>query len=328
MSKQVNPTSLGLFILFGLTLGVGGLLLFTSSKLFTPTEQFILYFDDSLNGLSEGAPVKYRGVTVGTVRRTMIHFNQGTNDLAMPVIIELQENLVRERLGEQPDLLDGTAIDAQVQRGLRATLQAESLVTGVLYVELETILNPPLPDYHQLEKLYTEIPTHRTGIQQLLKNLAQLDFKGLEEKLSTLLTRIDSTVGNVKTDEISTGLTNLLGTLNRIAASAELTNALTSVGQTLAQYRELAERLGNRVDPLADSMTNTLAQASETIAQLREAAQNLRSLLAPDSALGHELSVALDQLANAGQSMSALTEFLQRHPNALITGREHPARKP
>ena len=58
MSKKINPTSIGLFIVIGVALGVSGVLLFSSFKLFSRTRDLILYFDDSLNGLNEGAPVK------------------------------------------------------------------------------------------------------------------------------------------------------------------------------------------------------------------------------------------------------------------------------
>mgnify|MGYP006349464133 CR=1 FL=1 len=69
MSKKANPTSIGLFIFVGLGLGVAGVLLFSSSRLFTRTAERVLYFNSSLNGLNEGAPVKYRGVTIGAVVR-------------------------------------------------------------------------------------------------------------------------------------------------------------------------------------------------------------------------------------------------------------------
>ena len=68
MSKKVNTTAIGLFIVTGVTLGVAGLLIFSSSKFFSKTREIIVYFDDSLNGLNEGAPVKFRGVTIGTLR--------------------------------------------------------------------------------------------------------------------------------------------------------------------------------------------------------------------------------------------------------------------
>ena len=99
MSTKTNTTTIGLFIVTGVALGVTGLLLFSSSKLFSPTIDRIVYFNESLNGLNEGAPVKYRGVTIGSVKQVMVQFNQATNDVSMPVIIELEEKLLRRRLG-------------------------------------------------------------------------------------------------------------------------------------------------------------------------------------------------------------------------------------
>src|SRR5689334_6550356 len=98
MSKKANPTLIGVFLFAGLVLAVAGLILFTSSKAFTPSRKFIVYFETTLNGLNEGAPVKYRGVTIGSVTRVMIRYNQATNDMAMPVIFEVQEDLVRKRM--------------------------------------------------------------------------------------------------------------------------------------------------------------------------------------------------------------------------------------
>ena len=101
MSKKINTTAIGLFIVIGVVLGVIGLLLFSSSRLFSRTEEMIVYFDNSLNGLNEGAPVKFRGVTIGSVKRVMIRFNQDPKDFALPVILELDEKLLRKRLGDE-----------------------------------------------------------------------------------------------------------------------------------------------------------------------------------------------------------------------------------
>lgn len=330
MSQKANPTVIGVFIVIALALGVGALLIFSSSKLFTQTQQCILYFSTSLNGLNEGAPVKYRGVAIGTVARVMIQFNQATNDYAMPVIIEIQENLLKKRMGDA-DLFergDPFKRDLAVLRRLRGSLQTESFVTGVLYVELDTNPNPPEAVYHQLKPLYPEIATQRSEVQELMKNLAGLDVKGLEEKLGALIERVDLTISSLKAGELSQSLSGVLTSLRRVVDSPELTNALAAVPATLNQYRLLAEKIDRRLDPLADSATNTLAQASETLAELRGGAENLRALLAPDSELRHDVTLALEQLANAAQAVSALTEFLKQHPNALITGREILGTKP
>ncbi len=322
MSKKANPTTIGLFIVVGVALGVIGLLLFSSSKLFSRTKDVIVYFDESLNGLNEGAPVKYRGVTIGSVKRVMVRFNQATNDYAMPVIFEIEEKLIKERLGEPVEVFTEQAMEDRIKLGLRATLQAESLVTGVLYIEVHPDPNAPPPMYHQLKKVYPEIPSVPTQIQQLMQNLASLDIKSIETNVNTLLVRLDSVLGRVDVAEINAGITNTLHSINRLVSAPEITTDLAAIRTTLEQYRSLGEKLNSRVDPLASSITNALAEANRTLAQLRGAADNLRTMLRADSPLRTDLDQLLQQLAGTAESISGLVEFLKQHPNALITGRE------
>ena len=328
MSKKANPTAIGLFILIGMALGVGGLLLFSSSKLFSSTRECIVYFNESLNGLDEGAPVKYRGVTIGSVKRVMVRYNQATNDYAMPVIIEIERKLITQRLGEQIEVFTEAALDERIRRGLRASLQTESLVTGVLYIDMRSNPNAPPPVFHQLERRYPEIPTEPTQIQQLFNNLASLDIKGIETNLNGLILRLDTTVDRLQVGELQKGITNLLGSIDRFVSSPELTNDLVALRTTLDQYRSLAEKINVRVDPLADSLTNSLAQANSSLQQLRGAVENLRTMLAPDSPVRNGLELTFQQLSGAAQSISSLAEFLNRHPNALLVGRETPQKKP
>jgi paraquat-inducible protein B len=324
MSQKPNPVSIGLFIVIGVALGVTGLLLFSSSKLFTKTLDCIIYFDQSLNGLQEGAPVKIRGVTIGSVKRVMVRFNQATNDLSLPVIIELEEKLINQRMSEPLMDFTGTYLEERVRNGMRASLQAESLVTGVLYIELRRNPKAPPPVLHQLEKRYPEIPTEPTQIQALMENLASLDIKGISTNINGLITRLDKVLENMHMGEVSAAVTNTLGSLNQLITSPDITNTLASVRTTLDQYKALGEKLNGRVDPLAESVTNSLAEANRTLAQLRGTADNLRSMLRPDAPLQHDLDQLLRQLAGTAESVSTLMEFLQQHPNALITGRAAP----
>lgn len=329
MSLKTNPTTLGLFIVSGAALGVIGLLLFSSSKMFSNTRDVVIYFDESLNGLNEGAPVKYRGVTIGSVKRVMVRYNQATNDYAMPVILELQEDLLRERLGEPAtDVFSEASLQARVHGGLRGSLQTESLVTGVLYVDIRPNPNAPPPVLHQLQKIYPEVPSEPTQIQKLFNNLASLDIKGIEKNLNTLLAKLETTVGSLNMAQINRGITNLLTSLDRLVTDPDITNSLAGIRPTLDQYRELGAKLTGRIDPLADGVTNSLAEVNHTLAQLRGAAEGLRSMLAPDSPVRHDLDQTLEQLAGAAQSISTLVDFLKQHPNALIAGRENSRKEP
>ena len=328
MSQTPNPTAIGLFIVIGAALGVTGLLLFSSSKLFAQTRVCIVYFNESLNGLSEGAPVKYRGVTIGAVKRVMVHFNQATNDYTMPVIIELHEKLIRERLGDQMEIFTDRALRERIQRGLRASLQAESLVTGVLYIEIRPTPSAPPPVFHQLVERYPEVPTEPTQIQELFNNLASLDIKGIETNINALLVKLDTVLNGLNLVAVTAGITNTLGSLDRLVSSPEITNSIVAVRTTLDQYRSLGQSLNSRVDPLAESITNSLAEANRTLVQLRGAADNLRNMLRPDSPVRTDLDQLLQELAGTAESISSLVEFLKQHPNALITGREILPKKP
>jgi paraquat-inducible protein B len=207
-------------------------------------------------------------------------------------------------------------------------LQAESLVTGVLYIEVRRSPNAPPPVFHQLKVIYPEIPTEPTQIQALMENLASLDIKGISTNINGLITRLDTFVESIHMGDISSGVTNTLASVNGLLSSPDITNTLASAKTALDQYRVLAEKLNGRVDPLAESITNSLAEATRTLEQLRGTADNLRSLLRPDAPLSHDLDLLLRQLAGMAESVSTLVEFLKQHPNALITGRENLPQKP
>jgi paraquat-inducible protein B len=333
MSKKINTTSIGLFIVTGLALGVTGLLLFSSSKMFRETSDVIVYFDDSLNGLNIGAPVKFRGVTIGSVKKVMVQSNQAEGDYAMPVILEIDEQLVRERMPSSDFKFSESTMDKRIEQGMRATLQTESLVTGVLYVGIDVDPKAPPPVFHQLTKTYPEVPTIPTKTQQLFNNLASMDFKSLETNLNGLITRLDKAVAELKMAEINTSVNKLLASANEVITSAndvvsnpDIADALAAIKPTLDQYRELGAKVTNRVDPLADGVTDSLAEANRVLAEVRGSGENLKNMIAPNSPIRNDVDRALKQIADATEAIATLADFLKRHPNAIITGREIPTR--
>jgi paraquat-inducible protein B len=304
-------------------MGLAALLIFSSRSLFNSQQKTILYFNASLKGLNPGAPVKYRGVTIGSVVEILIRHNQASNDFSMPVVIAIDKKLAQSKSDELLQIGSESNLNQLIRQGLRGRLDAESLVTGVLYVGLDIVPNAPPPVFHQLTPEYHEIPTLPSQVQQLLADLAHLDLRGLSEKLSGLLTRLDTSLSQLNVSDINSGVTNLLGSANRLVTTPDLTNSFASLRRTLDQAGVLLKRIDGRVDPLADSVTNTLYDAQKTLADLRLAIQNVSTLISPDSAIPSDLRQALEDLGNAGRAIADLAEFLQRNPNALLTGRKH-----
>jgi paraquat-inducible protein B len=328
MSQKANPTSIGLFFVIGLALSVVALVIFSSRGLFHPQQKDILYFNASLKGLNPGAPVKFRGVTIGSVVEILIRHNQASNDFAMPVVIAIDKKLAQSKSDELLQIGVRSGLDQLIHQGLRGRLDAESLVTGVLYVGLDIVPNAPAPVYHQITPEYHEIPTAPADIQELLANLAHFDIRGISDKLNGLLTRLDTSLSQLNFAEINSGVTNLLSSANRLVRTPDLTNSITSLRHTLEQAGALLRRIDGRVDPLADSVTNTLFDAQKTLADLRVGIRNVSNLLGPNSTIPSDLKQALEELSNVCRAVADLAEFLHRNPNALLTGKKPPKDKP
>src|SRR4051812_25761082 len=122
MSKKANPTVIGLFFVFGLALGIAGLLLFSSRARFHPKQKSILYFDAALKGLNAGAPVKFRGVTIGSVSELLIRHNQAPDDYAMPVIIAIDKKLAQSKSDRTLPIGSVAYLDQLISRGFRGRL--------------------------------------------------------------------------------------------------------------------------------------------------------------------------------------------------------------
>jgi paraquat-inducible protein B len=335
MSKRANPVTIGIFICVGLALGVGAILLFSSAKLFSKTQKYILYFDGSVLGLTPGAPVKFRGVTIGSVSEVLIHHNQRERDRAMPVIIELDQSVLKKKNDSTIDLSDQQTFGRMITNGLRATIEAQSIVTGLLFVELEFHSPVAPPEFHQVIQEYLEIPTQQTKIQLLIENIADIDFKQLMAQMSTLAGNLQTNLGALNMTEINDGLTNLLTKLNQLVQSDDLVSAVKSLHTTLA-------KLSARIDPLADEAQGLLADARKAVGDARDAIgdakkslahlddtlQSTREMVAPQASLRRELATTMQDISEAARSVTALADFLNRNPNALISGRKFSEPKP
>ena len=322
MSKKANPTLIGLFVVIGLLLGVAGVVTFGAGKWFQQTEEFIIYFDSSVRGLNPGSSVTVAGVRVGQVKEIRIHYNQRREDVFMPVLIEIDHRLLNRKTDRTFTLSDPAELKDLVDKGLRARLQAESLLTGVLYVDLSILPDPPPATFHQLKPIHKEIPSAPNEIQRLMENLAHMDIRGLSEKLDQVLVTLNDNLNQLQMEEISSGITNLLTSMNALVDSRDLTNAVMRLNLTLEETQQLAADLRTRMGPVADGASRTLAEAQQTLSELRLAVEDVRGLLAPEAPLRQDLSMALDQISHATRSIGDLADFLSRNPNALLSGRK------
>src|SRR5262249_10590810 len=148
-----------------------------SGRFFAKQQQFICFFTGSLEGLNPGAPVKFRGVHIGEVTEMLLRHGQGTPDLhlaRLPVFIEIDQKRLVE-LGSTPAVnVSGERLDDLIRRGLRARLEPQSRVTGVLYVGLDFLPDTPAVLVLPPEGPELEIPTVPTTLEQVFANLEKV----------------------------------------------------------------------------------------------------------------------------------------------------------
>lgn len=108
MSKQVSPVLIGAFVLGAVAVLVLGVLVFGGQQWFAPRNRVIVYFDSSVNGLSIGAPVKLKGVTIGKVSDVLVEYDKANNKVLTPVVMEVDLDRVTDvgRSGRHREVSD------------------------------------------------------------------------------------------------------------------------------------------------------------------------------------------------------------------------------
>ena len=145
MNKKISPTLIGAFVIGAIALLVIAIIVFGSGRLFKQTREFVLYFETSVNGLRVGAPVKFKGVEIGSVKNIVLQLEKDTQVARIPVIIEIDLEKLTARGAAGTIAEDREAFrKAITDLGLRGQLLMESLVTGLLYVGLDFFPGTPV----------------------------------------------------------------------------------------------------------------------------------------------------------------------------------------
>ncbi|MFM7742698.1 MAG: MlaD family protein, partial [Verrucomicrobiota bacterium] len=222
MRRSANMTLIGAFVAAGIALVVVAVILLGAGSFGGSRPEAIAFFEDSVSGLDIGAPVKFRGVTIGKVSQVLLRTSgQPSSDYAVPVVMEFTPDLLTRR-GLDQALLQKEGLGRSIAQGLRAKLQQQSVVTGVLYVELDY-----LPDtafrLHDPDGPLAEIPTQPSNlgaltkaVSQTLDQLSRVDFVAITRKVDAILGRIDQGAAQIEFGRINGNLVKASDNIARL----------------------------------------------------------------------------------------------------------------
>jgi phospholipid/cholesterol/gamma-HCH transport system substrate-binding protein len=329
MNKKISPTLIGSFVMGALGLLVIAVIAFGSGQLFRKTKNFVLYFDGSVNGLHIGAPVKFKGVEIGSVKEILLQLNQDMQVGKIPVIIEIDLKKMTSRgasgaVAEQQEAFQQAIHD----RGLRGQLRTESLVTGVLYVALDFFPEAPINLVQQPngDNKYPEIPTVPTALEQaqdavsqIIKKLEEIDFKGLIKSLSETVSGVDQLVNS---PAVKSTLRQLDQTMPKIDAAVVSFNKLAN--DVNGKFAGLSDNLQQTSDATRQAMKqaeNTLKQTDAALKAAEGAMTNVKDVIDPESPTFYEIRKSLREISSAARAVRLLGNYIERNPRALIFGK-------
>ena len=268
----------------------------TRQVAYTRRESYLLYFDGSVRGLTVGAPVEFRGIKIGEVMDVRLQLLADDYTLRVPVLIQIQPDRI-EVVGDR-DKIDPSGghegILKLVEKGLRAQLKTGSLLTGQLYVDFD--FHPEAPPAVVREQ--GDVPVLPTVPSPL-------------EAITSNLTRLLGKLEALPLDEIGDDLRDAIRAVKELVGSEELVQAVRSFNAMMREGERAGQQINGELIPALDA----------ALGQTRQALAGVSAVVTPTSPLYTEIQRMLRELTDAARSIRVMADYLERHPEALISGK-------
>ena len=316
MSEKPQTVAIGAFVI-GASLILLVTLLFLLGSGFGSKEKVVMVFDGSVKGLNIGAPMALRGVKVGEVTDIDLILDSSKTN----VIMQVEANFDAENI-HRKGIADVDLTEELISRGMRAQLNSQSLLTGLLYIELDFYPQSAL-NLVDIDSPYLQLPTVPTDLERITKKLQDIDISKLTDEL----------------ESISNGVSTLIISTEFQHLPAHLTSTLDSVRELSAQMKEQLASTGPKLNTVLDETAQTVASANSqlpkltalvegnlktlnsAIAAFEQGMSGIDGLVSPDSATLYQLNLALQEMTRAGRSLQSLANTLEAQPESLIRGK-------
>lgn len=332
MKTKVSPAIVGAFVIGACALGVIALLSFGSFSLFSKPQRFVVYFDESISGLDLGSPVKLSGVRVGRVVDLNVRFDQARKQSVVRVVCEFNRNVIKDGVDAELDVTNREVLQRLIDDGLRAQIGVIGLATGLLYVELGFMDPKEYPDTRRsLEEKYAIVPyvpstfsEFQANFSEILTDVKRIDFAGLAKELRGFIADARVQLNKLELEQLVAKWTEAADSLNALAAAPEIKETITNLNAAAIELKNLVGKLDGQVEPTATRLNETLDQTKETLVAFNAASQTLRKFINAQHNLGSESGEAFAKLSAAAEAVQRLADFLERNPQALLSGRKQP----
>ena len=266
---------------------------------------YLSYFQSSVRGLSEGSQVQMFGKELGSVTHIDLvkdprPGHQG--QLAARVAFVLQP--ARALSDSDRQALQPEGIRALVHEQLRVVLASSSLLTGQKELSLEFVPGSKPPPALTEEAGAWVLPSEGQDLQDLSASLSQILNK----------------VNSIPFEEIGTNASHALASLDRTVGGPELQRAIASLDEALKEVSGLAREAKSDLGPALERLPRISEKLESAVDQAQAALG--QSGYGSDSKTQRSLERMMSQVGDAARSIRLLADYLNRHPESLVSGRK------
>jgi|SRR6478735_3506820 len=305
MTVPANHWKLGLFVVVGGLLGLSAIVVLGSLSMNEDNVTYTSYFDESVTGLELDSPVKYRGVTVGTVSAIEV----APDRRHVEVSYEL-EVIVLARLGIASG--KGTATRLRVPVDLRAQLGSSGL-SGLKYILIDyfdsrthpaPVLPFPVPQNY--------IPGESSTMKNLEDSVVRAvdQFPVLAEEILRVLGQVNAILADIQNQEVPERAVATLGNVDDTLRLLQAKLGAVDTGGLSADARKL----------MAD-LDQTALRAQTALGSVQRASDSIGDVAGNARSVGPDLSQALRDVSEAALSLKDILEALELEPDMLVKGR-------
>ncbi len=327
MKNKISPAAIGMFVMAASIIAVAAVMVFGAAKFFSRTENFISFFSESVNGLDVGAPLKYKGVKIGKVEGIFISSSKNIKESSVSVVYSIDIDQLRRKTGTDfKDYSDW--MDEQIAEGLRAKLNYQSIVTGMLYIELDFIADKGEKyDLKYGGTRFKEIPAAKSGLSELAKgfektmaDVAKIDFAGIGQNVHSAIVKVNEKLDAIDAKAISDNAVSALKGVDDLVRNRDVAEAIKKLDVLLSDSDAL-------VNDARAELKNFSSSGASLAARLDEVLRNVNSVVAPQSPLRYQIAVLVKTMNDSMSYISNFTDYLQRNPNSLLRGKDNSKRK-
>lgn len=158
-------------------------------------------------------------------------------------------------------------------------------------------------------------------------DLTEVEHRSINEELVARGLRAQLKTGNLLTGSLFVDLEFFPDAEQEEIRYVEGTRVLPTVPTSLQEISRNVTAILNKVkavpfDKIGADMTRTIASLDKTLVQAEGTLKTIENMFANDSAISQELQTSLRELADAARSLRILSDYLERHPEALLRGKE------